>query len=199
MIFVSDNADILVAAREQPHQFLLCRIGILKFIHLNVAEPFVPFGSRVRMLPKYACREEKQIVEINGAGAAQDALVRLKYRSGSARSGVVSLPGHLSRSDAMIFRVANALPKASRSVFAVVQLQFRERELDGANLRVIVVNCVIAGKPDSCGFAPQEPGGERMKRGNQNVRSIEASCTQQIGDALLHLLGSFIRKCDAEN
>ena len=56
LVLVSDDADILVFAREQPHQFFLRRVCVLKFIHLNISEPLVPLGAGIRMFPKDTSR-----------------------------------------------------------------------------------------------------------------------------------------------
>ena len=75
LVFVADDAEIGIFAGQQPQQVVLHAVGVLIFVHVNVAEALLPGGARVVETAQHLDGAQQQIVEIERAGLAQNVLV----------------------------------------------------------------------------------------------------------------------------
>ena len=199
LILIADDADVLFRACQQADELLLRRIGILKLIHLDVAESLAPGSPRLRVIFENLDREQKQVVKVECSGAMQDGLVGIEDVRDIAHGDFVLVLNQVFAREAVILGITDTLANAPRRIVAIAHTQLLKRKLDRAGLCVIIVNREIAWQAEARRFATQEACGERVKRRNPHLGCVAAGGAQQIGDAVLHLLGRFVGERDAQD
>ena len=75
LVVVADAADVAMLLREQPEPQILGYVGVLVFVHEQVAEARVVFGEDVRVLREDRQVVQEEVAEIGGVRAPQPLLV----------------------------------------------------------------------------------------------------------------------------
>ncbi len=76
LVVVTDAADVLVGLREKTQPEVLHQVGVLVFVHQNVAEHAVILRQHVGLLAQDLRHVQQQIAEVRGVQCAQPGLVR---------------------------------------------------------------------------------------------------------------------------
>ena len=77
LIFIADDADILLLARQHLHQFVLGTVGVLIFIDQYVAESTVVVAADRRHRAQQANGFQQQIIEVERVGPLQFLVVEV--------------------------------------------------------------------------------------------------------------------------
>ena len=72
---VTYHAQIAVPVGKQANEYVLSVVGILVFVHHDVAESLTVLLKHRRMLPKEADRQIEQIIKVDGIDLLQTASV----------------------------------------------------------------------------------------------------------------------------
>lgn len=199
MVFVADDADVAFGAREQANQFFLRSVGVLKFVHLNVAEALGPVRADLRIFAEEFYGAKEQIVEVERRGFSEDGFVFAIDGGGAFLECVEGLGGHFLVRDIAVLCVADALAKGAWSEFLFGELQILESEFDDAVLVVVIVDGKIARQAGVRSFAAQEARAKGVKSGDPNVGGVAAAGANKVGNALAHLVGGFVGESDGED
>ena len=106
LIVVADDRDVVVAFREQRHEFRLRPVRVLELVDEDVAEPVLDLLARGRRLAQQPQRKVDLVAEIDEPGRVQQLLVARvragqlllagREVSGHVRSGPIRLRGRVS-------------------------------------------------------------------------------------------------------
>ena len=75
LVFIAYHADVLLSSGEQPHDFFLRVISILKFVNHQVLKPGVPGFANFAMLAQKLHGAQQQVVKIQGVGVSQHRFI----------------------------------------------------------------------------------------------------------------------------
>ena len=75
LVVVADGGEVAEPADQQPHQLVLGAIGVLVFIHQQVADPVLPVFARLGIPAEQCHRCQDQVVEVEGVVGLEAALV----------------------------------------------------------------------------------------------------------------------------
>lgn len=199
LIFVADDADVALVSGEQTDEFFLRGIGILKFVHLNVAQALRPIGANAGIFAEKPDAAKQQIVEIESRGFAQDGFVLAINGGGAFAKGVEGVGFELLGREIAIFGVADAFAQGAWSELFFGNGEMVKRELDDAGLIVVIVNGEVVREAGGGCFAAKEASAKGVERGNPNIGGVAAGGAQEVGDAPAHLLGGFVGEGYGEN
>ena len=193
LVGIADDAEVVVSG-EMTDEEILRAVRVLVLVHHHVAELLrvaLAYGGR---LLEELDGLEKQVIEVEGIGFLERPGIRLEQL---ADLFVAARPGPrdaVSRLHA-ILRVADPRehdPGLKRAVDA----GFPQDVLHQRELVARVVDDEISGQADLWGFASQQPGAQRVERGDPHAAAIRA---QESLDARAHFGGRLVGERDGEN
>src|SRR5216684_11913 len=199
LIFVADDADILLCTGEEAQEIVLYAVGVLVFVHVDVFEAGLPFFADGNGIAQQFYGAQQQIVEIESVAFLEDLFVGGEDVSDFAGIFVDRGAAKSFRSLAVVLRVADAAENDARRERVVVDLQVGHGQLDGGELVVIIVDGEIAREAGIRRFAAKKASTERMKGGEPGLRGRHAGAQQQVRDAIAHFLGGFVGEGDRED
>ena len=124
LIFVAHDKNIAMPARQQLHQFILGRVGVLKFIHQDVFEALLVVLADVGMIAQHEDGLHQQVVEIKGAAdvpASPDSARKHGRRSRRCRFAMGIVFGRQQ----LVFGVGNGAVDGAGLVAFLVQYSGR--------------------------------------------------------------------------
>ncbi len=101
LIVIAHGADIHMAGRfrcarrQQPHQFILRRVGILKLIHMHVAIAALVVAQNVGVAAPQTPGEQNQVIKIHRIAAAQLLIIARKDTGGDLLRIAIDTTGEL--------------------------------------------------------------------------------------------------------
>src|SRR6266478_3486478 len=199
LVFVADDADVLLRAGKKPEQLILHPVGVLVLVHVNVLKTRLPLFAHRHRFPQQFDGTSQQIIEIESVASVQQLFVGGVDVGNTPAVLVDGLAAHLLRALAMILRVADAAQNISRRQRLVIDLQVRHDQFHRRELVIVVVNGEIAWQPGIGCFSPKQARTQRMKGGQPRLRGRHAGAEQQVGDAVSHFLRGLIRERDRKN
>jgi hypothetical protein len=75
LVVVAHHADVLAHLRQQPQPQVLDRVGVLIFVHHDIAEAVLPAFQHVAVLAEDRQHVQQEIAEIAGVDRAQAVLI----------------------------------------------------------------------------------------------------------------------------
>jgi hypothetical protein len=75
LVVVAHHADVLVHLRQQAQPQVLHRVGVLIFVHHDIAEAVLPAFQHIAVLAEDRQHVQQQIAEIAGVDRAQAILI----------------------------------------------------------------------------------------------------------------------------
>jgi hypothetical protein len=203
LVFIPDNAHIVMCLRQKTHQLILAAIRILVFVNHDVTQAPVPGFSRSLIMPEQPDTFEQQIVEIERICLQQGLFVLLEYGCYLRHPWIGRLAIHLLRSFSEILRMADL--RESRTVWHSLFVETKPAisSLDDLKLVFIVVDrkCAREAGPyprKPVAIAPQQPYAERVKSRNERC-ARKRGPVEERSDARPHFFGGFVGKCHREN
>src|SRR5438552_3179064 len=107
LVFIADHTQVLVIESELADELVLDAVGVLVFVHQDVAKPLVVPLANVRSLVKERDRLEQQVVKVERIRLAQFPLVEVIDRRQLLRLGVGGVAVEFLGADAAVFGVAD--------------------------------------------------------------------------------------------
>src|SRR6266849_1118608 len=199
LIFVADDADVLLWTGEEAQEIVLYAVGVLVFVHVDVFEAGLPFFADGNGIAEQFYGAQQQIVEIESVAFFEDLFVGGEDVGDFAGIFVDRSAAKSFWSLAVVLGVADAAENDAGCERVVVDLQVGHGQLDGGELVVVIVDGEIAREAGVRGFAAKKAGAERMKSGQPRLRGRHAAAQQQVRDAIAHFLGGFVGESDREN
>ena len=192
LIIVRDGADIPVsrrlrrAAGEQAHQLILRRVGVLEFVHVDVAIAILILSQHLGIAPPELIRQQDQIVEVGGVVLAQQLFVALVDPRRHLLDVLVGALGELHRAEQIVLRPRDDRVDRARLVLLLVEVHLAQRLLHQRLLIAVVVDCEVVGdaQPRALALAPQNARADRVERADAEVLRRR---TYQRLEPLLHL------------
>ena len=158
LVVIADNADIVGAACEQPHQMELSHTGILILIHNDIAEAVLVVFPRLGIVLQQADSVENQVVKIHRACRLQAACVGCVNFGDKLRLGVGKrLTGHLLGRHELILEGRDLRNGRLDRQELIVDHQILVDLLDDALLVIGIVDGEAFGEADALGVAAQHP------------------------------------------
>ena len=75
LVIVAHSGQVGAHIQQMAQQGILCRVGVLHFIHQQITHAQPPLGANFKMLIEQTYRQGDQIVEVQRIAGAQLALV----------------------------------------------------------------------------------------------------------------------------
>ena len=152
---------------ELADELVLDAVGVLVFVHQDVAKPLVVPLANVRGLVKERDRLEQQVVEVEGIRLAQFPFVEVEYGCQLRPLSVGGVAVEFLGADASVLGVADLGERHARGRNQLGQPQLLEARLDDTLLVVLVVDRETAAVAEPVDVAAQDADAKRMEGGNQ--------------------------------
>ncbi len=91
LVIVADHGELVAHAHQHLHQQVLAGVGVLVFVHQQVADAVLPFLQDVGVLLKKLHRQQDQVVEVHRVVGFERALVVQVDDGGSLFLGIARL------------------------------------------------------------------------------------------------------------
>ena len=199
LIFVTDDAEILLGVGEEAHQVVLDAIGVLIFVNVEILEAGLPFFADERIVAEHERGAEEEVVEVERVAGFELAFVFGEDVGDFAAVGADGFGAEFFGSGGVIFGVADGAEDVARSESFGVDGELGDGELDGGELVVGVVDGEIFGELGGGGFAAEEAGAEGVEGGQPRRGGRDSCFEEEVGDAGAHFLGGFVGEGDGED
>ena len=196
LIRVPYGTDVLVLGGQELQQAVLRVVRVLVLVDEHVAEGLAPLRRRVGKALEDLDGEHEQVVEVDGVGAVQAALVELV----DLGDGLVVErrdAGHvLVRADEMVLRVRDLRVDAARDEALRVALELLEAGLRQPDLVGLVVDGEVRAVAQALRLAAQDPPAGGMEGEDPDCASDTA---EQALEPCAHLPRGLVRERDRED
>ncbi len=122
LVVVADHGELVAHAHQQLHQQVLAGVGVLIFIHQQVADAVLPFFQNVRVVLKQLHRHQNQVVEVHRVVGLERALVVQVDDGGGLFLGVARLGKGLLGQDQVVLPATDVVLHFIDAVVAGVLL-----------------------------------------------------------------------------
>ena len=122
LVFITHNTNVLIRAREEPHELILHAIGVLIFIDVEVLQACLPFFASGGRFTQQTRGPQEQIIEVQSLAVVQSFFISAENVSGLASILSKCFGADLLGSLTVILRVANAAQDITRSQFIGIDL-----------------------------------------------------------------------------
>ena len=198
LVIVPHHADVLVPLRQQPQPQILDRVGVLIFVHHDVAEAALVIGEDVVVCLQDGQHVQHQIAEIAGVQLLK-ALLIAGIEGGALAVGVGLVLGciEIGWAEAAVLPAVDQPGQLARGPALIVKLGLGDQLLQQAQLIVGVDDGVIVLQPDELGMAAQHLGADRVE--GAEPRQALGRRAQVVRHALAHLARGLVGEGDAQN
>ena len=216
LVVITDTTDVLVRGSQQTQPHILGDIGILIFVHKDVAKPALVLLQDIFVFLKDGDHVQKDVAKIDCVQFSKPRLIQLieintrehgLYLGRRLSRGVVDARLHIHPT----FLVSRNLVRSPSTVLIAVNDARKPTISRGFNLNacgicklldqsfliVSIQNSKVGLQPHQFRMSPQLFGANRMK-GAQPWHTLNGF-THQSTYAVLHLAGSFIGKRHRQN
>ncbi len=107
LVFIADDADVLLWAGEETKQIVLDAVGVLIFVDVDVSEALLPVVADLRRFLQEAGRAEQEIVEIEGVTLGEEFFVGFENVGDFAAVRPEGFAAHLRSGLAVILGVTD--------------------------------------------------------------------------------------------
>ena len=164
LVVVADAAQVPVRLRQEAQPQVLGHVGVLVFIHQDVAEPALVSGEDLGVVLKQREGVQKQVAEIGGVHGLQAVLVVAIQGQHPATAGVRAfrVRDPVRRQAAVLPALDDAEHGAGRQALLVDAVGLDEL-LDQPELVVLVEDGEIGRQPDGLGVGAQDARPQGME------------------------------------
>src|SRR6266849_1840769 len=199
LVFVADDADVLLWTGEEAQEIVLHAVGVLIFIDVDVLEAGLPLFADGGGFAQQLHATQQEIVKIESVAFVEQLFVGGVDVGDLASIFVDRAGAKIFGRLAVVLGIADAAENVARRERVVVDLQVGHGQLDGGELVVVIVDGEIAREAGIRRFAAKKAGAKRMKGGEPGLRGRHAGAQQQVRDAIAHFLGGFVGEGDRED
>ena len=164
LVIIPDAADIAMRLCQQSQPVILHQIGVLIFIHQDIAKAPLIIGQHIRMVAQDGHHMQQQITEIRRIQRLQPRLIRLINRARAAH-GVIRILGSrdaIGRKPAILPALDNRHQPIRGPTLQVNMFGFHYL-LQQAHLIIRIQDGEIGIQPDKFRMAAEHARGQRMK------------------------------------
>ena len=177
-----------MALGEQAEPEILGDVGVLVFVHEDVAEPFLVLRQHLRIALEDRQVVEQQVAEIDGVEVRKPLLIGLVKRRRAAVGETARLVGrHLLRAPPLVLPALDDGRKLARGPVLRVHIRVRQHLFEEPFLVVRVEDREGGPEVRQLGMAAQYAQAER-------VESAEPEAGAQLADQRVHPLAHFVRR-----
>ena len=197
LVIIADNADIVCAARKQPHQMELGHTGVLILIHNDIAEAVLVVFPRLGIVLQQPDSVEDQIIKIHRARRLQAACVGCVNFGDKLRLGVGKrLTGDLLGRHKLILEGGDLRNGRLDWQELIVDHQILVDLLDHTLLVIGIIDRKAFGKADAFGIAAQHPHAGGVEGGGVDIAA--EGIPQHGAQTLLQFPCCLVRKGDGQ-
>ena len=136
LVVVADAADVAMCLRQQPQPQVLRDVGVLVFVHEDIAEALLPLRQHVRVRLEDHHAMQQQVAEIDGVQFQKPPLVLRVKRRALAVIGVRFAFGHARGRQRAVLPVVDQPGQHPRGPALVVDVLGRDQLLQKPDLVV---------------------------------------------------------------
>ena len=192
LVVVAHHRHVLPSVREVRHEFELEPVGVLKFVHHEVAKFPLPLLAHRRVLGEQLVGEQQQIVKIHRVHRLQLLLVFRKHRR---RQRLLVARRHLAPPVALRF-TDQALRHIRLQLF-ILRRRAGDDLFDQPGGVALVVNAEVSFVAQLVDVLPQHPHAERVKGGHGHRLGLLRR--DQFRQPLAHFLCRLVRESDRKD
>ena len=197
LIVIAHAADVFMPPRQQAQPQVLGHVGILIFVHKDVAEPAAILVQNVGVFLENRHHMQQQIAEIGGVQFDQAALILvIEFDTAMIKSPRIG-GGHLRRGQSAVFPIVDDPGQQPGRPAFFINLVGLNQLLQQAQLIVCVQNGEVGFQPHQFSVAAQQFHADRMKR-TQPAHTFDGMA-QQMSDTVLHFPRSLVGEGHGQN
>ena len=197
LVVIAHDAQITVAAGQKADQKILGVVGVLIFIHHDVAVAALVFLQHLRVFTEQPDGKQDDIIEIQGVGGLEHLLIAAVDLGGDLQGEVI--PGRICHPlGGQHFILGSAdigKQRLGRKVF-IADVKLRHGILDDPDGIIGIVDGEVTAVTQHLYFRPQDAGAGRMEGGGMDVLPAAA---EHPGQSCAQLPCGFIGEGDGQN
>ena len=201
LVGITHHEKVAVPFRECGDEDVLDAVGVLVFVDHDVAEPLLVGLEHRRCLVEHFERLAEEVVEIDGIGLGEDALVGLVHPSDHLVVVGHRLCAEFLRGKEHRFRRGDAREGATGCQLFRIEPDGDDRLLHCLLLVRIVIDQEVGEDAETIGdktrVLPEHTHAETVEGAHHHAGDVGAM--KQTFDAIPHLAGGFVRERDCED
>ena len=197
LVVVADAAQVLAGLGKQPQPEILGHVGILVFVHQQIAETVLILGQNIRVLGEQGQIVEQQVAEIGRVEGAEPVLIRgVELHQTPVGHGAAFLLRHLFRRQAAILPALDDAQQHPGRPLPVVDTVAFHHLLQQPQLVVRIENGEVGFEAGSLGVAAENSCRQGMER--PQPPSFHRTAGHR-GDPVFHFPGGLVGERDGDD
>jgi hypothetical protein len=155
LVVVADHEDSAALAREQAHERVLDRVGVLELVHQQMPEALAVVREQAGMVAQQLVRAQQQLGEVDQAGAPADRVIGGVDAQHRVGEGLAALD--VLRALAFVLAAIDEPRRLARRMARLVQAELADHALHQALLVVRVEHLEGLGQARVLPVQAQQP------------------------------------------
>ena len=190
LVVIADAADVFMPRGQEPQPEVLGDVGILIFVHEDVAEPAVVLRQKVRVILENLHAVQQEVAKIDRVQLLEAGLI-LIVKLGAAMIIGRRIPcGHLGGRQRAVFPVVDNIGQHPRGPALVVDARRRDELFQQADLVVGIQNGEVGFQPHQLRMTAQELDADRVE-GAKPGHAL-GGLAEHATHAFLHFAGGLV-------
>ena len=197
LVIIADAADVFMPTGEKTQPEVLGHVGILVFVHKDIAEPALVLIQDVRMVLENRNHMQQQIAEVTSIQIFQALLIGRVELYALMIKGAAVGHRHSIRRVGFVLPAINDPRQHPRRPAFFVDVRSHDQLFEQPDLIIRVQNGEVRFQPNQFRVSPQQLHADRVERAEP--RHPLHCFTKEATDTVLHLSRGFVGEGDGQN